>query len=107
MGFYKLIHWVSLVLAGATLAILLVVVMRQAFRNRRVRRDAARRQSLMALALEYIEEPEFIPAFKAQLQPAISGCSSSSSRTCCPRCAATMRKRSSSSCGPWGSMIAA
>lgn len=69
MGFYKLIHWVSLVLAGATLAILLVVVVRQAFRNRRVRRDAARRQSLMALALEYIEEPEFIPAFKAQLKP--------------------------------------
>jgi len=69
MGFYTLIHWVSLGLAGATLAILSVVVVRQSFRNRRTKRDAARRQSLMALALEYIEEPEFLPAFKAQLKP--------------------------------------
>lgn len=69
MGFYMLIHWVSLGLAGATLAILSVVVVRQSFRNRRTRRDALRRQSLMALALEYIEEPEFLPAFKAQLKP--------------------------------------
>lgn len=68
MGFYTLIHWVSLALAGGTLAILLVVVVRQAFRNRRTKRDGLRRQSLMALALEYIEEPEFLPAFKAQLK---------------------------------------
>ncbi|MEN9572418.1 MAG: hypothetical protein RL514_273 [Verrucomicrobiota bacterium] len=70
MGFYSLIHWVSLVLAGAALALLLVLVLRQAFRNRHTRRDAQRRQSLMALALEYIEEPQFLPAFKAQLKPA-------------------------------------
>ncbi len=69
MGFYSLIHWVSLALAGATLAILLVVIVRQSFRNRRTKRDAQRRQSLMALALEYIEEPQFLPAFKAQLKP--------------------------------------
>lgn len=70
MGFYSLIHWVSLVLAGAALVLLLVLVLRQSFRNRQTRRDAQRRQSLMALALEYIEEPQFLPAFKAQLQPA-------------------------------------
>ncbi len=70
MGFYTLIHWVSLLLAGATLAILLIVVVRQAYRGRRTQRELVRRQSLMALALEYIEEPEFIPAFKAQLKPA-------------------------------------
>ena len=70
MGFYSLIHWVSLVLAGAALLLLLVLVLRQAFRNRHTRRDAQRRQSLMALALEYIEEPQFLPAFKAQLKPA-------------------------------------
>lgn len=69
MGFYTLIHWVSLALAGAALAILLVVVVRQSFRNRRTKRDAQRRESLMALALEYIEEPQFLPAFKAQLKP--------------------------------------
>ena len=69
MAFYALIHWVSLALAGATLAVLLVVVVRQSFRNRRTRRDARRRESLMALALEYIEEPQFLPAFKAQLKP--------------------------------------
>jgi HEAT repeat protein len=69
MGFYTLIHWVSLVLAGAALAILLGLVVRQSIRNRVTKRDAARRQSLMALALEYIEEPEFLPAFKAQLKP--------------------------------------
>ena len=67
MAFYALIHWVSLALAGATLAVLLVVVVRQSFRNRRTRRDARRRESLMALALEYIEEPQFLPAFKAQI----------------------------------------
>ena len=70
MDFYSLIHWVSLVLAGAALVLLLVLVLRQSFRNRHTRRDAQRRQSLMALALEYIEEPQFLPAFKAQLQPA-------------------------------------
>ena len=69
MAFYALIHWVSLALAGATLAVLLVVVVRQSFRNRRTRRDARRRELLMALALEYIEEPQFLPAFKAQLKP--------------------------------------
>ncbi|MFM8471617.1 MAG: HEAT repeat domain-containing protein [Limisphaerales bacterium] len=69
MGFYTLIHWVSLALAGATLAILTVVVVRQAFRNRRSRSDARRRDSLMAIALEYVEEPAFLPAFKAQLKP--------------------------------------
>ena len=69
MGFYVLIHWVSLGLAGATLAILLGVVVRQWFRQRRAQGDATRRESLMALALEYIEEPEFLPAFKAQLRP--------------------------------------
>lgn len=69
MDFYSLIHWVSLALAGATLAILAVVVVRQAVRNRRARRDAQRRESLMALALEYVEEPEFLPSFKAQLKP--------------------------------------
>ena len=62
MGFYTLIHWVSLALAGATLAILSGVVVRQSFRNRRTKHDAQRRQSLMGLALEYIEEPEFLPA---------------------------------------------
>ncbi|NBR87816.1 MAG: HEAT repeat domain-containing protein [Proteobacteria bacterium] len=69
MGFYVLIHWVSLALAGATLAILSAAVVRQWFRQRRSQRDAQRRESLMALALEYIEEPEFLPAFKAQLRP--------------------------------------
>ncbi len=68
MGFYTLIHWVSLLLAGATLAILLVVVVRQSFRNRRTKRDAKRCESLMELALEYVEEPQFLPAFKAQLK---------------------------------------
>jgi len=67
--YYTLIHWISLALAGATLVILLGIVVQQAVRNRRTRREAARRESLMALALEYIEEPEFLPAFKAQLQP--------------------------------------
>lgn len=70
MGFYTLIHWVSLGLAGATLAILLGLVVQQAIRNRRSQREAARRESLMGLALEYIEEPQFLPAFKAQLKPA-------------------------------------
>lgn len=69
MGFYTLIHWVSLVLAGAALAILFGLVVRQSIRNRLTKRDARRRQSLMALALEYLEEPEFLPAFKAQLKP--------------------------------------
>lgn len=69
MGFYTLIHWVSLALAGATLAILLGLVVQQSVRNRRARREAARRESLMGLALEYIEEPQFLPAFKAQLRP--------------------------------------
>lgn len=70
MAFYTLIHWVSLVLAGAALVILLGLVVQQAIRNRRLRREAVRRESLMALALEYVEEPQFLPAFKAQLQPA-------------------------------------
>ena len=69
MGFYTLIHWVSLGLAGATLVILLGLVVQQSVRNRRTRREAARRESLMGLALEYIEEPQFLPAFKAQLKP--------------------------------------
>jgi hypothetical protein len=70
MGFYVLIHWVSLGLATATLCILLAAVARQGWRQRRVQTDARRRESLMALALEYIEEPQFLPAFTAQLQPA-------------------------------------
>ena len=69
MVLYSLIHWISLALAGATLVILLGIVVKQAVRNRRTRREAARHESLMALALEYIEEPEFLPAFKAQLKP--------------------------------------
>ena len=69
MGFYTLIHWVSLVLAGAALALLLGLVVKQSIRNRQSRRDAARRESLMNLALEYLEEPQFLPAFKAQLKP--------------------------------------
>ncbi|MBI5802069.1 MAG: HEAT repeat domain-containing protein [Verrucomicrobia bacterium] len=69
MGFYTVIHWVSLALAGAALAILLGLVVQQAIRNRSARREAARRESLMGLALEYIEEPQFLPAFKAQLKP--------------------------------------
>ena len=70
MGFYVLIHWVSLGLAAATLCILLAAVARQGWRHRRAQTDARRRESLMTLALEYIEEPQFLPAFTAQLQPA-------------------------------------
>jgi len=69
MAFYMLIQWVSLVLAGAALVILLGLVALQAIRNRRTRYESTRRESLLKLALEYIEEPQFLPAFKAQLKP--------------------------------------
>lgn len=70
MGLYSFVHWLSLALAGVSLCALSVLISRQAVVNRRAARHAERRRQLQAVAMEYLEEPEFLPAFKAQLKPA-------------------------------------
>lgn len=61
MAFYMLIHWVSLVLAGAALVILLGLVALQAIRNRRTRYESTRRESLLKLALNTSRSRSFCP----------------------------------------------
>ncbi|MGB0579271.1 MAG: HEAT repeat domain-containing protein [Limisphaerales bacterium] len=69
MGFYyQLVYFVSAALALITVALLVVLLMRQAIVLRKLAREDKRCKELLGLAMEYLEEPEFIPAFKAQLK---------------------------------------
>lgn len=69
MGFYyQLVYVVSSVFALITVALLGVLLVRQSIVLRKTARDDKRCKELLALAMEYLEEPEFIPAFKAQLK---------------------------------------
>ena len=70
MGLFQVIIWVSLGLASLTLAAMLVVIAVRLAANFHAHSLAARRAKLMSLGLEYLEEPEFLPALKAQLKPA-------------------------------------
>ena len=70
MGFFHVICWVSLGLAAITLAAMVVVIIARTIVALRERTSSGRRAKLMELGLEYLEEPEFLPALKAQLKPA-------------------------------------
>ncbi|MBG89358.1 MAG: hypothetical protein CMO80_21025 [Verrucomicrobiales bacterium] len=65
---YTIGHFASIVLAALTIIALCVLVCIQAVNRRNSVRDARRRKELFAVALEYLEEPEFISAFKKQLK---------------------------------------
>lgn len=68
MGLYPAIYMTSLALAAVTVALLGFLVVRQSVVLRKMRRNDVRCKELLGLAMEYLEEPEFIPAFKAQLK---------------------------------------
>ena len=69
MGFYyQLVYIVSAGFALITVALLAVLLVRQAVVLRKMGREDKRCKELLGLAMEYLEEPEFIPAFKAQLK---------------------------------------
>ncbi len=68
MGLYQLVHLVSIILAGISVASLCVLISSQAVVSKRKSLEARRKKHLMAVALEYMEEPETLPAFKAQLK---------------------------------------
>jgi len=51
-----------------TVGLLGFLVIRQAVVLRKMGRNDLRCKKLLGLAMEYLEEPEFIPAFKAQLK---------------------------------------
>jgi HEAT repeat protein len=68
MTLYSLVHYVSVVLAGLTIVALAILIALQAVKRRRDEQDAGRRRELFAVAMEYLEEPAFIPAFKKQLK---------------------------------------
>jgi len=68
MGIYQFIYGISIVLAAVTVGLLGFLVIRQAIVLRKMKRDDERCKELLGLAMEYLEEPEFIPAFKAQLK---------------------------------------
>jgi HEAT repeat protein len=68
MGIYQLVYGISLVFAAVTVGLLGFLVIRQSIVLRKLKRDDVRCKELLGLAMEYLEEPEFIPAFKAQLK---------------------------------------
>ena len=59
----------SVLLAGVALAVMLGLVFFRWQRYEQHQEEMARRDFLIQLALEYLEEPKFIPAFRAQLKP--------------------------------------
>lgn len=65
---YKIVYYVSIAFAAITVALLAFLVVRQAIVLRKEAKHAKRRKELLGLAMEYLEEPQFIPAFKAQLK---------------------------------------
>ena len=68
MGIYQFIYGITLVFAAVTVGLLGFLVIRQSIVLRKMKRNDERCKELLALAMEYLEEPEFIPAFKAQLK---------------------------------------
>ena len=68
MGIYPAVYITALTLAVVTVALLGFLVVRQSIVLRKLARNEKRQRELLGLAMEYLEEPEFIPAFKAQLK---------------------------------------
>lgn len=68
MGVYPIIYFAALGLAAVTVGLLGFLVVRQSIVLRKMGRNEERKKKLLGLAMEYLEEPEFIPAFKAQLK---------------------------------------
>ena len=69
MGLFQITCWISLGLAAVTLLAMLVVIGERGLRSMRDRSLASRRAQLTQLGLEYLEEPQFLPALRAQLKP--------------------------------------
>ena len=65
---YKIVYYASIALAAITVGLLSFLVVRQAIVLRKEVKHTLRRKELLGLAMEYLEEPQFIPAFKAQLK---------------------------------------
>ncbi len=65
---YNTVIGISIAFASITAALLAFLVARQAIVLRKEAKNNVRRKELLGLAMEYLEEPEFIPAFKAQLK---------------------------------------
>lgn len=68
MVLYPLVYFSALGLAAVTVGLLGFLVIRQSVVLRKMGKNEKRCKELLGLALEYLEEPEFIPAFKAQLK---------------------------------------
>lgn len=68
MGLYPIVYLISLSLAAVTVGLLAFLVVRQSIVLRKMARNEKRCHELLGLAMEYLEEPKFIPSFKAQLK---------------------------------------